>query len=163
MKARRFVMIGIRPVNDQDREWIAARLASGWGGPMQAYHSEYVDCLALKGLVAGDREGFLLYRPFGEDAYDIVLLEAFERGEGIGTALVDAAAALAKKTGLRRLVVTTTNDNLDALRFYQDRGFHLSALRPNASVAARRLKPSIPQTGAYGLPIRDEIDLERLL
>jgi hypothetical protein len=33
------------------------------------------------------------------------------------------------------------------------------ALRPNAVADARRVKPSIPQSGAYGLPIRDEIDL----
>ena len=153
-------MIGIRPVNDQDREWIAARLASDWGGSLQAYHGECVDCLSQKGIVAGNREGLLIYRPFGQDAFDIVVLEAFERGEGIGTALVDALTAMARKAGAKRLVVTTTNDNLDALRFYQDRGFHLAALRPGATAEARKAKPTIPLIGAYDLPIRDEIDLE---
>jgi GNAT superfamily N-acetyltransferase len=62
-----------------------------------------------------------------------------------------------------RLRLTTTNDNLDALRFYQRRGFRLVALRPGAVDAARALKPEIPVTGAHGIPLRDELDLERAL
>jgi hypothetical protein len=50
-------------------------------------------------------------------------------------------------------------DNLDALRFYQRRGFRMAALRSCAVERARKLKPSIPEFGAYGLPMRDEIDL----
>jgi hypothetical protein len=57
--------------------------------------------------------------------------------------------------------LTTTNDNLDALRFYQRRGFRISAVRPRAVERARAtLKPEIPEVGAYGIPVRDEIDLE---
>jgi len=55
--------------------------------------------------------------------------------------------------------VTTTNDNLDALRFYQRRGFRLVALRPGAVDGARGPKPSLPQIGAYGIPLHDEIEL----
>jgi len=156
-------MISVRAVNDQDREWIAAKLVAGWGGPVQAYRGEKVDCLKLRGVVAGNREGLLIYRPFGADAFDIVLLEAFERWEGIGTSLVEALAALASEAGRTRLVVTTTNDNLDALRFYQDRDFHLVELRSGAVAAARQVKPGISVRGYYGLPVRDEIDLERAL
>ena len=59
-------------------------------------------------------------------------------------------------------MLTTTNDNVDALRFYQRRGFRLVALRPGAVDDARaRHKPAIPGTGAHGIPLRDELDLER--
>ena len=51
--------------------------------------------------------------------------------------------------------------NVDALRFYQARGFVIREVRVNAVDASRRLKPEIPATGAYGLPIRDEIELGR--
>jgi hypothetical protein len=34
-------------------------------------------------------------------------------------------------------------------------------VHPGAVNEARRLKPSIPAIGAYGIPICDEIDLER--
>ena len=57
--------------------------------------------------------------------------------------------------------LTTTNDNLDALRFYQRRGFRLSALRVGAVDAARAtLKPELPAIGSYGISLRDELDLE---
>ena len=59
------------------------------------------------------------------------------------------------------LRVTTTNDNLDALRFYQRRGFRIIAVRPGAVDESRRIKPSISAIGEYGIPIRDEIELER--
>jgi ribosomal protein S18 acetylase RimI-like enzyme len=58
--------------------------------------------------------------------------------------------------------VTTTNDNLNALRFYQKHGFVLAALRPNALEKTRKLKP-IPALGENGIPIRDEIELEMIL
>ncbi len=58
--------------------------------------------------------------------------------------------------------MTTTNDNLDALRFYQRRGFRLSALRAGAVDESReRLKAEIPSAGDLGIPLHDEIELER--
>ena len=58
----------------------------------------------------------------------------------------------------------TTNDNVDALRFYQRRGFVLTALRPGAVDQARRsLKPEIPLVGDHDIPLRDELELERTL
>jgi hypothetical protein len=60
--------------------------------------------------------------------------------------------------------VLTTNDNVDALRFYQRRGLRLTALRPGAVDGSRRtLKPQIPPTGNYGIPLSDEIELSREL
>jgi ribosomal protein S18 acetylase RimI-like enzyme len=57
----------------------------------------------------------------------------------------------------------TTNDNVDALRFYQRRGFRLAALRAGAVEDARaRLKPEIPWTGADGIELRDELELEKV-
>ncbi|WP_157452884.1 hypothetical protein [Brevibacillus sp. SKDU10] len=53
----------------------------------------------------------------------------------------------------------TTNDNLEALRFYQRRGFVITGIRINAVEIARQMKPTIP-VGDFGIPIRDEIDLE---
>ncbi|WP_215909533.1 hypothetical protein [Streptacidiphilus fuscans] len=56
--------------------------------------------------------------------------------------------------------LVTTNDNLDALRFYQRRGLRIVGVAPGAVDAARRFKPSIPVTGEYGIPLRDELTLE---
>jgi ribosomal protein S18 acetylase RimI-like enzyme len=62
--------------------------------------------------------------------------------------------------GQGRLWLVTTNDNLDALRFYQRRGLTLVALRPGAVAVGRKLKSSIPAVGAYGIPLRDELEFE---
>src|SRR5947209_11292795 len=66
----------------------------------------------------------------------------------------------AKAKGCRRLWLITTNDNLDALGFYQRRGLRLTALYPNAPEASRKLKPEISMKAANGIPIRDELELE---
>jgi ribosomal protein S18 acetylase RimI-like enzyme len=60
--------------------------------------------------------------------------------------------------------VVTTNDNVEALRFYQRRGFRLVLIRAGAVDRSReRLKPEIPKTGAYDIPLRDEVELEMTL
>jgi len=49
-----------------------------------------------------------------------------------------------------------------ALRFYQRRGFCLVRVHRGAVDRSRAsLKPEIPPVGAYGIPLRDEIELER--
>ena len=73
--------------------------------------------------------------------------------------LIEAVRAEAKRQGCQQIRLTTTNDNIGALRFYQRRGFRLAELRPGAVDAARREKPEIPRVGDYGIPLRDEIDL----
>jgi N-acetylglutamate synthase-like GNAT family acetyltransferase len=110
----------------------------------------------------GEMVGLLTYRIDG-DACEIVTLDATIEQRGIGTALIDATCAAAVEAGCKRLWLITTNDNLDALRFYQRRGFRIVAVQPNAVDESRRLKPSIPEVGAYGIPLRDELELERIL
>lgn len=153
--------IEIKASTEADREWIRRQLAESWGSHMMVLRGELFDAIDCPALIAGDREGLLHYRALSDDVCEIVTLEAFRTGRGIGTTLIEAIAALARSDGHARLVVVTTNDNLDALRFYQSRGFRLSALRPGAVDAARKLKPEIAPTGNYGLPIRDEIELVR--
>ncbi|MCH7786707.1 MAG: hypothetical protein IIC22_04260 [Chloroflexi bacterium] len=62
-----------------------------------------------------------------------------------------------------QLWVITTNDNLNALRFYQMWGMTIAALRPNALEESRKLKPEIPMTGIDNIPLHDEIELELAL
>ena len=76
--------------------------------------------------------------------------------------VVALAGQLARERGCARLWVITTNDITDALRFYQRRGFCLVAMHRGAVDRSRaRLKPEIPAVGAYGIPLRDEIELEK--
>jgi GNAT superfamily N-acetyltransferase len=150
----------IRPLEPGDIAW-AERMVAGFGGRMQARLGAVVDALSCDGLVAlvaGEPAGILTYR-LEEEAVEIVYIESAVRFAGVGTALLEA---LADEVGAHRLWLVTTNDNLDALRFYQRRGFRIVEVRPGAVDEARRtLKPSIPLLGDHGIAIRDEIVLER--
>jgi ribosomal protein S18 acetylase RimI-like enzyme len=103
--------------------------------------------------------GLLTYEIEG-DALEIVTIDALVEGQGIGTALLRAVEEVARAQGCRRLRLVTTNNNLRALLFYQRAGFRLVALVPGAVEESRKLKPSIPELDAAGLPIRDELHLE---
>ena len=128
-----------------------------------ARKGELVDALAHPHLIAGDLDGVLTYVIDGEDC-EILTLHAEPRHTGAGTALIEAVERLAAEAGCTRLWLITTNDNVDALRFYQRRGFRLTAVHAGAVDLARaRLKPHIPELGDHGIPLRDELELERLL
>ena len=76
--------------------------------------------------------------------------------------MIEAVWLLARRQGCTRLWVITTNDNVDALRFYQRRGFRLVRVHRGAVDRSRAsLKPEIPPVGAYGIPLRDEIELDQ--
>jgi hypothetical protein len=64
-------------------------------------------------------------------------------------------------SGCRRLWLITTNNNLRALQLYQRWGMDIVALHRHAvSDVRRRLKPSIPDRDAKGIPIAHELELE---
>jgi ribosomal protein S18 acetylase RimI-like enzyme len=115
---------------------------------------------ALLAVEDGRVIGVLTYVVDG-DACEVLTLNVEDRRRGLGTALMEAAAEIASGAGCARLWLITTNDNLDALRFYQRRGLRLAALHAAAVDDARaRLKPEIPPIGEYGIPLRDELELE---
>ena len=151
----------MRAYRSSDRVWAEAYLDEAFGGARQARRGELIDVLALPGFVAeesGLPAGIATYRLEGREC-ELAFIAAFELRRGIGTALLDAVREAA--AGCDRIWVVTTNDNLDALRFYQRRGFRLSALRPGAVDEARRsLKPQIGAVGEHGISIRDELELD---
>jgi ribosomal protein S18 acetylase RimI-like enzyme len=151
----------IRAFEAGDTEWVDEMLARELGSRWQARRGELVDVLSFDGLVAVNDErgvGYLSYRRDGKEC-ELVALVASPRRLGAGTALIEGLKQ--HGWGAKRIWLVTTNDNLDALRFYQRRGFRLTALRPGAVDAARKqLKPQIPPTGAFGIPLRDELELE---
>ena len=155
--------IRIRPIDESDRPMLAWLVAGLWGSEVVAVHGTSLRPAELGGFIAersGRVAGLLTYQLVG-DMLEIVTLNAIDRRAGIGTLLIDAAVGQARRSGCREVRLTTTNDNVDALRFYQRRGFRLAELRPGAVDQARQQKPEIPRVGDYGIPLRDEIDLTR--
>jgi hypothetical protein len=90
-------------------------------------------------------------------------LGATEEGIGAGRALLDDAAHRAGAAGCTRAWLVTTNDNANAIRFYQRQGWELVAKHRDAVTESRRLKPEIPERGYDDIPIRHELEFERRL
>ena len=152
----------IRPLIYPDRAWVADLATEHWGSDKMVVHEEVFFISQLPGFTAekeGEVAGLVTYHLANMEC-EIISLDSLQPGLGIGTALIEAVRMTAIQQGCRRLFLATTNDNIDALLFYQKRGFVLVELRPGAVTAARKIKPEISLVGNYGLPIRDEIELE---
>jgi ribosomal protein S18 acetylase RimI-like enzyme len=160
----------IRPLTPSDQDWVRQKMVEEWGAEIIVVHGKVFRPANLPGFVAeldGEIVGLLTYRMDGRDC-EVMTLNAWREGMGVGTALIAAArqvagAALSLSKGQARcgrLYLVTTNDNTRALRFYQKRGFTICAVRLNVMDESRKIKPQISLTGEDGIPIRDEIELE---
>ncbi len=151
----------VSALGDEDGDWLRAVLLERWGGEPIVGRGRAHRVEDLEGIVASigdERLGVLTYR-IDAGVCEIVTLDAFREGVGVGRALLEAVTELARAAGASTVLVMTTNDNVGALRFYQRAGFRLTELRPGAVDAARRIKPAIPLIGRDDIPIRDELDL----
>ena len=152
----------VRSIEASDRNWVEFFVKSHWGSEIVVAKGRVLRPVELDGFVGFNGKnpvGLLTYRIEGPDC-EIVTIDSIAQGEGVGTALINAVRERAKVKGCRRLWLITTNDNLNALGFYQKRGFRLIAIYPDALEASRKLKPQISIKAANGIPIRDELELE---
>ena len=159
-------MSQIRPLHDDEREWVRVLTRELWADEIVVVHGVVYRPETLPGFVAadedGERVGLITYTLEGS-ACEIVTLSTSVEGAGHGRAMVEAVAETARAAGCTRLWVITTNDNVRALGFYRAIGFEITEVREGAIEQARKLKPSIPQVSEDGVPITDEIELERWL
>jgi len=143
----------------------ADAVVAAWGDVV-ARCGEVVDPAPLPRLVLehdGRVAGVLTFAVRGDDC-EVVTIDASPPGRGGGQALMSAVVAEARERGCRRLWLVTTNDNMRAIGFYQRFGMILAAVHVGAVDDARaRLKPTIPQAGADGIPIHDELVFELTL
>ena len=154
--------VRVRPASESDRSVVDAYLETSHTA-LVARRGELVDARREPALLAEDDEGTVVgvatWIVSGGEI-ELLTLHVSRQWSGIGSALVDAVMAVGRTRGCRRLWLVTTNDNVDALRFYQRRGLRLRALRAGAVDDARRtLKPAIPERGLHDIPIRDELEL----
>ena len=159
------MQVSIKPVTDDQRGWVL-EVVRGWGADFVVTRGRKVYPADIPGFFAedgrGNKVGLATIEITG-DQCELVTLDAMRKFRGIGTALVERVCEAARKAGCNRLWLITTNDNLDAIRFYQRRGFTIAAVHVNALAESRKLKPSIPEIGQHGIPLRDEIEFEMWL
>lgn len=149
---------------DKDVQLTKDLMNKYWGGEPLIVRTKNFYPTKLEGLFAEKESkivGFLFYDIQGSNC-EIIVFEALEKFKGIGTVLLNKLKDIAKEKSCTRIFLMTNNDNMDALRFYQRRGFHICAIHLDSVKESRKVKPEIPMTGDYGIPLRDEIDLEYL-
>lgn len=155
--------VRFRPKEDRDKEWIAETVR-GWGADFIISRQRKMYPQKLPAFIAeegdGKKVGLITFN-IENDECEIVTLDCFEKFQGVGTNLLNLALEEARKTNCRRVWLVTTNDNLDAVRFYYRRGFTMSAVYPKSWNLAREIKPQIPQIGQHAIPVIDEIEFER--
>ncbi len=138
-----------------------------WGGEEMISRGNVYRPEQLEGFVVEDDDrgvwiGLLTF--FIKDGEcEVTSLDSLREGQGIGSRLMDETIQEARARNCKRLFLITTNDNLNALGFYQKRGFEIVAVYRGAINESRKRKPSIPLIGLNGIPLRDEIELEILL
>jgi GNAT superfamily N-acetyltransferase len=150
----------VRPARSQDRDWIADLLRRSWGSTTAVSRGRAHQADTLPAIVAETKDGGRGLATFRVDngEAELVTINADPPGRGIGSALLTALVDACRAEGCHRVWLTTTNDNLGAVRFYQRQGFRLVAVHPGAVDAARSLKPTIPLE-RDGIPIHDELEL----
>ena len=152
-------MPALRRITPDDLPRLRQFWRDHWAGEEMIVHGEVFRPGQLEGFVDQDWTGLVTY-VIGADGCEIVSLDALKEGGGTGIALVEAVVDEAGRRGCSRVFLSTTNDNLLALGFYQRRGFALVGIRRGAVSESRKRKPTIPLIGDNDIPLRDEIELE---
>ncbi|MEJ8472696.1 GNAT family N-acetyltransferase [Roseibium algae] len=157
--------VEIRQIQDEDHVAVRQLLVERWTGPEIMLDDQTVDASRLPGYVAvvGDEFAGLVTVIKREGEWEILTLDSLNRWAGTGTLLLDAVVKEARETDVPRLTVRTSNDNLDAFRFYQRRGFRMERVAQGVIDREREQKPEIPVRGDHGIPIHDEVLFARAL
>ena len=157
--------IQIRLISEEDHDWIEQIGGKFWASTRVVSRGVIHDLLELPGFIAmidNQPTGLICYNMEGTQC-ELVALISIKEGIGVGKALVKELIVTASKDNCYRIWLITTNDNLNAIHFYQKRGFTLVAVHRRALDISRKIKPTLPLVGIDGIPLRDEIEMEFLL
>jgi len=159
----REVSMRISELTDDDRKWVKERTELLFGGDFVVSRDEVHDPHNLPGFIAAEgveRVGLATYHIKGE-LCEVVTIDSLCQYMGVGTMLLEKIERVARLNGCKKMWLITTNDNIDAQRFFQRRGFTISNVRLGGMTKIRLLKPNVPRTGYYDIPVRDEIEMEK--
>ncbi len=156
--------IRIRRAASGDADFVRGTFVREWHGSHLWSRGVRYDLDQLTALVAtldGEPVGLLTYSVLpGGYQCEVVSLNALAPSRGVGAALLDEAVHAARASGCHRIFLTTSNDNLHAIAFYQRQGWRLCAVHRGSIDQARRWNSVVPHIAPNGIPIRDELELE---
>lgn len=155
----------IEEINRCNRARVNEFLQKHWFSTDMVVRGKIIDMTVVDGYIMLDDDeiiGLVTYT-VSDSECEILSLDSIKENIGIGSQLVNCVVDKAKQLQCNKIKLITTNDNLNAMKFYQKRGFETVKIYPNAVTYARTLKPSIPLIGNYGIPLKHEIEFEMKL
>lgn len=151
----------IKSIAMSNRESVVQFFKEHWGSAQMIISTGIYDCGQLDGFIYKIDNtilGLLTY-VVHEDSIEVISLDSIKEGHGMGTNLMNEVELFANQIGINKITLITTNDNLNALKFYQKRGYRIMKVIQDAVSKAREIKPSIPIVGNEGIPLHDELKL----
>lgn len=153
----------IRKTAPCDTEDIRKIVEKFFGEDEQMTHDQTFEVSTLSGYVAKSSGRVVGFVSTAEKDYDVLIVALGILPEyqslGIGKALVKKVEDVAFRRKKKRLFVSTSNDDLPALAFYQAIGFQIYEVKPNVIA----MKHGKVISGIAGLPVRDELRLQKTL
>ena len=149
-------------INSMNRELVNAFIKQQWYTTTMIIRGKEIDMTKVDGFYFRDGQtivGLITYIVYN-NILEITSLDSLRENQGIGSELVEIVINEAKERKLQKIVLITTNDNINAIKFYQKRGFDMAHLFRNAMDISRKLKPEIPLVGENSIPLRHEIEFE---
>jgi ribosomal protein S18 acetylase RimI-like enzyme len=146
-----------------EKERIRELVTEYWGEERQSMFNKEYDVARLPAYYAkvkADFAGFIAYTEIGNSILIVALavLPNYQSA-GIGKKLVQRVKQEAIRKKREMLLVSTSNDNLPALAFYQTLGFQIFEIETDA--IARKHGKIIK--GISDLPIRDELRMRKII
>ncbi|KAB7672097.1 GNAT family N-acetyltransferase [Bacillus sp. B1-b2] len=157
--------MSIKEITIENREKVVSFFKVHWGSPEMVISTGIYRCDILDGFIFEVNNqiiGLVTYI-IKDNEIEVISLDSLQEGKGIGTSLMEKVENIAKQKKIQIVSLVTTNDNINALKFYQKRGYRITTVVPNGVNKARDLKPSIPLIGNEGIPLNDELILKKIL
>ncbi|MCJ7424202.1 GNAT family N-acetyltransferase [Candidatus Bathyarchaeota archaeon] len=157
----RYVITG--DITDEERKEIQELVKRFWGEPEQWTFDRKFKVATLPAYVAKTKDAIAGFVSFAETDDNIIIVALGVLPEyqnsGAGRALIKEVEGYAKRLGKRKLLVSTSNDDLPAVAFYQFLDFQIFEVKPN--VIAKKHGEIVK--GICGLPVRDELRMRKIL
>lgn len=125
---------GMERISSLNRNLVDEFIEQHWCTTTMIIRGKEIDMTKTEGFYFSKGEdiiGLITYIVY-ENILEVTSLDSLQENQGIGSKLLDAVIYEAKNRRLQKIVLITTNDNINAIRFYQKRGFDMVRLYHNA-------------------------------
>ncbi len=141
----------IQPITNKNREKVNQIMINEWNDLFMVVRGNVIKLDEVDGLIAYDEKeivGIITYIVC-RNIIEIISLNSFKERKGVGTFLIQKLKEKAKNENICVIKLKTTNDNINAIKFYQKRNFVISNIYINSIKKAREIKPNIPKNRKF--------------